>query len=117
MKKFIINVLVTGGVIFGISYFLPALIKVADFQTALLAALILALVNALVRPVIVIISIPVTFLSLGLFLFVINALMLYLVAKIIGPGFYLQGFWQAVVAAIIISAVSTWLSSALIEDK
>ncbi len=116
MKNFIIKVLVTGGVIFGISYLLPSLISVTDFQTAVLIALVLALVNAVIRPLVLIITLPVNVLSLGLFTFIVNALMLYIAANIIGSGFHIRGFWQAIVAALLISVVSTWLSSRL-DDK
>ena len=111
--KFILRVLITGGVIFGVSYLLPSLIRVADFQSAVLAALVLAIVNAIIRPIVSVLSLPITILTLGLFTLVINALMLYIVAAVIGPGFRLQGFWQAIIAALIISIVSTWLSSRL----
>ena len=113
MKNFIVKILVTGGVIFGISYLLPSLINVADFQTAVLVAFVLALVNAIIRPLILIVTLPLNFLTLGLFTFVVNALMLYIVANVIGPGFHLQGLWQAIIAALLISIVSTWLSSSL----
>lgn len=106
---------ITGGVIFGVSYFLPSLIRVADFQAALLAALVLAIANAVIRPVVVVLSLPITILTLGLFALVINALMLYFVAAVIGPGFQLQGFWQAIVAAVLISVVSTGVSSRLVD--
>ena len=113
--KFILRILITGAVIFGVSYLLPSLIRVADFQAALLAALVLALANAVIRPVVAILSLPLTILTLGLFALVINALMLYLVAAVIGPGFQLQGFWQAIVAAVLISVVSTAVSSRLVD--
>ena len=113
MKKLIVKILATGGVIFGISYLLPSLINVADFQTAVLAALVLALVNAVIRPLVLIVTLPVNFLSLGLFTFIVNALMLYVVANVVGSGFHVRGFWQAIIAALLISAVSTWLSSRL----
>lgn len=114
--KFILRVLITGGVIFGVSYLLPALIVVRDFESAVLTALVLAIVNAVIRPVVSILSLPVTILTLGLFTLVINALMLYIAAAVIGPGFVIAGFWQAIVAALLISVVSTWLSSRLVDD-
>ena len=113
--KFILRVLITGAVIFGVSYLLPALIRVTDFQSAVLAALVLAIVNALIRPVVIVLTLPVNILTLGLFTLVINALMLYIAAAVIGPGFYIAGFWQALAAAAIITVVSTWLSSRLID--
>lgn len=115
MSKFIIRLLITGATILAVSTYLPALIKVRDFQSALLAALILALVNTLVRPVIVIITIPLTILTLGLFTLVINALMLYLVSFLLGNSFTIMGWWQAIIAAFLISVVSTFLSQRLFD--
>ena len=114
MKDFIIRVLVTGAVIFGIAYLLPSLLSVRDFQSAVLAALVLAIANALVRPVVLVLTIPINLLTLGLFTLVVNALMLYLVAEVVS-GFVVVGFWQAIVAAILISAVSTFFATRL-ED-
>ena len=71
-------------------------------ETLIAAALLLGIVNAFVRPVIVILTLPVTLLTLGLFLLVINALMILLVAWFL-PGFMVAGFWSAVGAAIIVS--------------
>jgi len=113
--KFILRILITGGVIFGVSSFLPSLIHVTDFQAALWAALVLAVVNAVIRPVVAILSLPLTILTFGLFALVINAFMLYLVAAVIGPGFQLQGFGQTIVAAMLISIVSAALSSRLVD--
>jgi putative membrane protein len=114
--KFILRILITGAVIFGISYFLPSLIHVSDFQVAVLAALVLAIANAIIRPIVHLLACPITILTLGLFALVINASMLYITADVIGPGFQLQGFWQTIVAAVIISVVSTALSSQLVDS-
>lgn len=115
MIKFVIRLLVTGATIFAVSYYIPALIHVPDFQTALVAALILAIVNALVRPVIVFISIPLTILTVGLFTLVINAIMLFLVSYLLGGSFTIMGWWQAIIAALLISVVSTFVSSRLFD--
>ena len=77
--------------------------------TLLLAAFLLGLVNAIVRPLAVILTLPVTLLSLGLFLLVVNAAMLALVAAIL-PGFHLSGFWAALFGSILVSVVGTILS-------
>lgn len=114
--NFVVRLLVSAAVIFGVAYLFPSLIFVRDFTTALLAALILALVNAFIRPVVVLLTLPINVLTLGLFTLIINALMLYVVAWILGDGFRIQGFWQAIAAAFLISVVSTFLSSRLIRD-
>ncbi len=113
--KFILRTLITAAVIFGVSYFIPALIRVADFKTAVLAAFVLAIANAVIRPVVAFFSLPVTILTLGLFALVINALMLYIVAAIVGSGFQIQGFWQAIVAAALIGFLGTGLASQLVD--
>ncbi len=84
---------------------LVAGISVRSFGSLLLAALIFGLVNAVVRPVLVLLSLPLTILTLGLFLLVINAAMLGLTAALL-PGFRVEGFWPAVLGSIVVSLVS-----------
>ena len=79
------------------------------------AAVLLGIVNALVRPLALIVTLPLTVLTLGLFLLVLNAAMLGLVALIV-PGFHIVGFWTAVGAALIVSLVS-WAASSAIGAK
>ena len=79
--------------------------------TLIAAALLLGVVNAFVRPIIIILTLPITLLTLGLFLFVINALIIMLVAWLV-PGFLVAGFWSAVFAAIVVSLTS-WVMSRL----
>jgi putative membrane protein len=112
MAQFVIQVLINGAVIFAIAYFIPALIRVTDVQTALIAALVLGVVNAVIRPIALLLTIPFNLITLGLFTLVVNAFMLYIAAAIVG-GFDILGFWQAIVAALLISVVSSWLTSAL----
>jgi putative membrane protein len=83
--------------------------------TLLVAALLLGIVNAIVRPIAVILTLPLTLLTLGLFLIVINAAMLALVALLLG-GFHISGFWTAVGASLIV-AVTSWVSSGLIGNN
>jgi len=80
--------------------------------TLLLAAFLLGFVNAFVRPVMVILTLPLTIVTLGLFLLVVNGLMLMLVAWLL-PGFSLAGLWTAVLGAIV-SALAAWFASSLI---
>jgi putative membrane protein len=79
------------------------------------AAVLLGIVNALVRPLALIVTLPLTILTLGLFLLVLNAAMLGLVALVV-PGFHIAGFWTAVGAALIVSLVS-WAASSAIGAK
>jgi putative membrane protein len=90
-------------------------IHVDDFVTALLAAVVLGLVNALIRPVLVLLTLPVTLLTLGLFIFVINGLLFWFVGSFV-PGFHVAGFWAGVFGAIVYSIISCALS-ALIPDR
>lgn len=90
-------------------------VYVAGVGTLLIAALLLGVVNAIVRPVLVILTLPITILTLGLFLFVVNAAMLGLVALLL-PGFTITGFWPAVGASIVVSLVS-WAASWFIGPR
>ena len=83
--------------------------------TLIAAALLLGVVNAIVRPIAVVLTLPLTLLTLGLFLIVINALMLGLVASLLG-GFHISGFWTAAGASLIVSLTS-WVASGLIGNN
>ncbi len=77
-------------------------VSVASFTSALIAALVLGLFNTLVRPLLVLLTLPVTLLTLGLFLFVINALMFWAAASVL-DGFQVAGFWAALIGSLIYS--------------
>lgn len=83
--------------------------------TLLAAALLLGIVNAIIRPIAVILTLPLTLLTLGLFLIVINAAMLALVALLLG-GFQISGFWTAVGASLIVG-ITSWAASGLIGNS
>ncbi|MBK7565061.1 MAG: phage holin family protein [Propionivibrio sp.] len=99
-----------------VAWLLPNSIHVASFGSALLAALILGLVNALVRPVLLVLTLPVTLLTLGLFIFVLNGLMFWLAGSLI-DGFVVAGFWPAVFGSMVYSVVSWALSGLLVSGK
>ena len=88
---------------------------IASSGTLIAAALLLGVVNAVVRPVAILLTLPLTFLTLGLFLVVINGLMLGLVALFLG-GFQISGLWTAVGASLIVSLTS-WVASGLIGNN
>src|SRR5947207_9930665 len=94
-----------------VSYLMPS-VQVASLGAALVAALVLGLVNAFIRPILVILTLPVTLLTLGLFVFVINGLLFLAVANLL-EGFAVAGLWPAILAAVLYSLVS-WLLSALV---
>jgi putative membrane protein len=81
----------------------------------IVSAVVLGIINGLVRPLAFVVTFPLTVLTLGVFLLVLNAAMLGLVA-LIGPGFHIAGFWTAVGAALVVSLVS-WIASGAIGSK
>lgn len=91
-----------------VAYLLPG-ITVASFGSALIAALVLGLVNMLVKPVLVLLTLPITIVTLGLFLIVINALLFWFVGSVL-KGFQVNGFWWAVGGAILYSIISALLT-------
>ncbi|OGE30635.1 hypothetical protein A2631_03705 [Candidatus Daviesbacteria bacterium RIFCSPHIGHO2_01_FULL_44_29] len=88
-------------------------ISIADFKTAVLAAIIIGLINTFIRPVLLFLTAPLNFLTLGLFTFVVNAIVLSIASWILGAGFVIENFWWAILAAAVLSIVSTTLSSLL----
>jgi len=91
-----------------IPYVVPG-IEMKNFGTALVAALVLAFVNALIKPILILLTLPINLLTLGLFILVINALMFWLVSAIV-KGFYISGFWPAFLAALVFSIFSLVLN-------
>jgi putative membrane protein len=94
-----------------VAYLMPS-VAIASAGAAILAALVLGLVNALIRPLLVLLTLPVTVLTLGLFIFVINGLLFWAVGSLV-PGFDVGGFWSGVLGALVFSLIS-WLLSALV---
>jgi putative membrane protein len=111
MNGFLVRMLITA-----ISLWLAALVvpgmHLVGFGTVLGAALVLGIVNAFVRPIVILLTLPLTILTLGLFLLVVNAMMLGLVSAMFS-GFSISGFWSAIFGAIFVSFFS-WLASAFI---
>lgn len=94
-----------------VAYLVPG-IGVSNFYAALLVALFLGLLNALIRPILILLTLPITVLSLGLFVFVINALILLVVSSIV-KGFEVSGFSTALAGAVILWALN-WLINAFV---
>jgi putative membrane protein len=86
------------------AYLLPG-VSVRSFWTALLVALVLGIINAIIRPIFVILTLPLTVVTLGLFLFVINALLILLTSAVV-PGFEVRGFWWALLFSLVLSVIS-----------
>ncbi|WP_395825931.1 phage holin family protein [Collimonas sp.] len=91
-------------------------VKFSDFSAALIAALVLGFVNTLIRPILLVLTLPATLLTLGLFIFIINGLMFWLVSHLVS-GFYVASFWSAVGGAILYSIVSWALSTLLLKKN
>lgn len=105
----LVNLLISGLAVFISAYILPG-VHVDGFFTALIAAVVLGIANMLVKPILVVLTLPITIITLGLFYFVINALIILLVARIV-PGFQVDGFWWALIFALVLSLVGSFLNS------
>lgn len=98
-----------------VAYFVPN-IHVADFPTALLAALVIGLVNMLIKPILVILTLPITILTLGFFIFVINGLLFYCVGNWL-QGFEVKTLFAGIIGAVVYSIISWVLAAIVIDDK
>jgi putative membrane protein len=105
--------LINAVALFALPYVFPW-VQVDTFWTALVAALVLGLINALIRPLLLLLTLPVTIVTLGLFIFVINGLLFWWVGSFI-DGFHVSGFWSGVFGAIVFSLISWLLSSLLMK--
>ena len=105
--QILINLLVSTIAVIASAYILPG-VHVESFFTAVVVAIVLGVINAFIKPVLVILTLPVTVVTLGLFLLIINALIILLVSAVV-PGFKVDGFWWALIYSIVLSLVSTVL--------
>lgn len=97
----ILRIIVTAIIVMVIAHFMPG-VYVASFTTSIIVAIVLGLLNIFIKPILVLLTLPVTLITFGLFLLVINALMITLCTKIVG-GFAVDSFWTAVLFSIILS--------------
>jgi putative membrane protein len=102
----LIAIIINTLAILATDYILPG-IHLKSFWTALIVAIVLGIVNAILRPIIFILTLPINILTLGLFSFVIMGLLVYLVAAIV-PGFKVDNFWWAILFALIVSLIN-WI--------
>lgn len=103
--KFIAQLIISALAVIIASMILPG-VHIDNALTAVIVAAVLAFLNAIVKPVLVILTIPITVFTLGIFLLVINALMILLAAKIV-DGFHVDGFWYALLFSLVLSLVSS----------
>jgi len=111
-KSLFIKLLITMAALLITAYILPGM-YIDGLFAGFVAALILGLANIIVKPIFIILTLPLTIMTLGLFLIVINGLMLWMSAAIV-PGFFITGFWNAIFAAILLSIV-TWFLNGLLD--
>lgn len=107
--RILINLLINAIAIFAAANILPG-IKVGGFGTALVVAIVLGVINAFIKPVLLILTLPINILTLGLFTLVINALLILLTSKIV-PGFMVKDFWWAVLFGLVLSIIGWFLNS------
>lgn len=111
--RFIVRLLINAAALWVAIRFVPGISFAGDEITLLLVALVFGLLNAIIRPVLIVLSLPILILTLGLFTFVLNALMLWLTSWLsaaFGLGFHVTGFWPAFLGALVVTIVSAVLS-------
>jgi putative membrane protein len=111
----IIRILVTAILVMVIAHFMPG-VNVASFTISVIVAIVLGLLNIFIKPVLVLLTLPVTIVTFGLFLLVINALIILLCTKIVG-GFAVDGFFTAILFSIILSILQSIMFSLTERDK
>ena len=109
--KLLLKWLLSAASLMFVAYLYPG-VQVTSLSAALVAALVIGLFNAVLRPILVVLTLPVTVVTLGLFLFVINAFMFWAAAEVL-QGFQVQGFGAALIGSLIYSALGMVIDSAL----
>jgi putative membrane protein len=113
--RFLVRILVIAAVSFGLAHVLKG-IHIDTFWTALVFAVVLAVLNIFVKPLIILLTLPVTILTLGLFLFVINALVVMLASRFV-EGITVAGFWWALIFSLILSVVTSILDREFDKER
>jgi putative membrane protein len=103
----LMRIIITAIVAFLLSYLLSGII-IDSFWTAIILAIVLALLNAIIKPLLILLTLPITILTLGLFLFVINALIILIADELLG-GFQTKSFWWALLFGLLLSAITSLL--------
>ena len=112
--NFLIRLFITAAVAYGLSIILKG-VHIPNFIDALILAIVLALLNTFIKPILVLFTLPVTIITLGLFLFVVNALIILLADKLM-DGIRIDGFWWALIFSLILSVASS-IAYSLVEKK
>lgn len=111
----LIKILITAVLVMLIANFMPG-IHVAGFTTALIVAVVLGLLNVFIKPILILLTFPITIITLGLFLLVINAIIILLCTKIVG-GFSVDTFWTALFFSIVLSILQSIMYKLTGDDK
>jgi len=101
------RILLTSLAVLAAGFFFPEEIQLRDWTTSIMVALVLALLNSFVKPLFILLTIPITLVTLGLFLFTINAIMIELADWIIGEDFQVKNFWWSLVLSLAISLINS----------
>jgi putative membrane protein len=112
--RYLISFFINAGVLFAMPYLIPAF-KVANIQSALIAAVVIGLLNTIVRPILGVLTLPITVLTLGLFLLVLNGFMFWIADKLI-DGITIQNFGWAMICALAYSVI-TWAVGAVLKPS
>jgi len=113
--RFLIRILVIAAVSFGLAHVLRS-IHIDTFWTAFVFAVVLAILNIFVKPLLILLTLPVTIITLGLFLFVINALVVLLASRFV-DGISVAGFWWALIFSLILSVVTSILDNEFNKER
>lgn len=114
MLFYALNVLSTALALLLVDYIIPGVV-IANFPAAIFAGIIIGIVNAVIRPILFLLSLPITILTLGFFALVVNGICLWL-ASLLTPGFTVYGFWGFILGPIVLSFVSTMINNFLISQ-
>jgi len=114
MKGILIRWVINAVALILLSYVIKG-IEVDNLLAAFVAAAVLGIINAVLRPILILLTLPITLLTLGLFVFIINGFMLYIAASVVA-GFHVGGFWAAVFGALFLSVISG-IANAFINDR
>lgn len=115
MEKWLIKILVCAVNVFILAYILPG-IQIKDMFTALIVAVVLSFLDAIVKPLLVLLTLPATILTMGLFLFVINACIILIDAHFVG-GFKVESFWHALLFSVLLSFFNSFVHKRAFPDK
>jgi putative membrane protein len=109
MRRFIIHLLVIAAALWVAAYILPG-VDVDSWQALAISSLVLGFLNAIVRPLLVLLTLPITIVTLGLFYLVLNGLVFALAARLV-PGFSVASIWSAIFGALVVSLISWFIGS------